>query len=94
MRETRPTAAAAAAAILCVAAIVGGCGGASNSGGDTTCKDFLAMSDNDKDATAAKLLKERNASNSSTNDVVAKRLALDGLCKPADKQGTKLSDVA
>ena len=90
----RPTATAATAAILCVVAILSGCGGASNSGGDTTCAEFLARDDSGRDAIAAKMLKERNGSNSSTNDVVAKRLALDGLCKPADKQGAKISDLA
>jgi acid stress chaperone HdeA len=84
----------AAAAVLCAVAIISGCGGAGNSGGDTTCKDFLAMSDNDKDATAAKMLKERNGRNASTSDVKGERVILVGLCKPTDKQGTKISDLA
>jgi acid stress chaperone HdeA len=90
----RSTATAAVAAILCVAAVVGGCSGASNDGGDTTCAEFLASDGSGRDAIVAKMLKERNASNSSTNDVVAKRMLLDGLCKPADKQGDKISDLA
>jgi acid stress chaperone HdeA len=74
--------------------VLGGCGGASNSGGDTTCKDFLAKSDNDKDATAARMLKERNGRNASTQDVEVKRITLVGLCQPADKQAAKISDLA
>jgi acid stress chaperone HdeA len=74
--------------------VLGGCGGASNSGGDTTCKDFLAMSNNDKDATAARMLKERNGRNASTQDVENKRITLIGLCQPADKQAAKIGQVA
>jgi acid stress chaperone HdeA len=84
----------AAAAVLCAAAIVSGCGGASNDGGDTTCKDFLALGDKGKDAVVARMLKERNGSNSSTGDVVVKRLAIVGFCQPADKQGSKIGDLA
>jgi acid stress chaperone HdeA len=74
--------------------LLGGCGGASNSGGDTTCKDFLAMSNNDKDATAARMLKERNGRNASTQDVEIKRITLIGLCQPADKQPAKIGQLA
>ena len=81
-------------AALSVLVLVAGCGGASNSGADTTCKDFLAMRDDDKDATVARMLKERNGSNSSTGDVVVKRLAIVGFCQPADKQGSKIGDLA
>ena len=74
--------------------VISGCSGASNNGGDTTCKDFLAMRVNDKDAAVAKMLKEREARNASTGDVEAKRTILVGLCQPADKQGTRISDLA
>jgi acid stress chaperone HdeA len=82
------------AAAVVGALLLGGCGGASNSGGDTTCKDFLAMSDNDKDATAARMLKERNGRNASTQDVELKRFALIGLCQPGAKQDAKIGDLA
>jgi acid stress chaperone HdeA len=85
---------AVAAAAVIGGLVLGGCGGASNSGGDTTCKDFLAMSDNDKDATSARMLKERNGRNASTQDVEIKRITLVGLCQPADKQGAKIDDLA
>ena len=81
-------------AALSVLVLVAGCGGASNRGGDTTCKDYLAMSNDDKGATVARMLKERNGSNSSTGDVVVKRLAIVGFCQPADKQGSKIGDLA
>jgi acid stress chaperone HdeA len=74
--------------------VLAGCGGASNSGADTTCKDFLAMSDNDKDATAARMLKERNGRNGSTQDVEVKRITLVGLCQPADKQAATIGQLA
>lgn len=79
---------------VCLTALVTACSGASNSGGDTTCMEFLAMGNDDKDATVARMLKERNGSNSSTGDVVAKRLAVIDLCEPADKQGSKIGDLA
>jgi acid stress chaperone HdeA len=74
--------------------LISGCSGASNDGGDTTCKDFLAMRVNDKDAAVAKMLKEREARNASTGDVDDKRTILMGLCQSADKQGSKISDLA
>jgi acid stress chaperone HdeA len=74
--------------------VLSGCAGASNDGGDTTCKDFLAMRVNDRDAAVAKMLKKREAHNASTGDVDDKRTLLMGLCQPADKQGTKISDLA
>jgi acid stress chaperone HdeA len=74
--------------------VIGGCSGASNDGGDTTCKDFLAMRVNDRDAAVAKMLKAREARNASTSDVESKRTILAGLCQPADKQGSKISDLA
>lgn len=83
----------AVAAAVCVTAVVTACSGASNSGGDTTCADFLAMGNDDKDATVARMLKERNGSNSSAGDVVAKRIALEGFCLPGDKQGSKIGDL-
>ena len=48
---------------------------------------------NDKDATVAKMLKERNGRNASTSDVEAKRATLIGSCKPADKQAVKIGDL-
>lgn len=74
--------------------VLGGCGGAGNDGGDTTCKAFLATSDNDKDATVAKMLKGRNARNSSTGDVERTRITLVRLCQPADKQAATIGQLA
>ena len=73
---------------------IGGCSGASNDGGDTTCKTFLAMRVNDRDATVAKMFKEREGRNASTGDIEAKRAVLVGLCQPADKQDSKISELA
>jgi len=86
---------AAMAAAASVVALVSGCsGGANNDGGDTICKDFLVMSDNDKDATTAKMLKERDGRNASTGDVKAERVILIGFCQRPEKQNAKISDVA
>jgi acid stress chaperone HdeA len=84
----------AVAVAACAMVLISGCSGASNDGGDTTCKDFLAMRINDRDATVAKMLKEREARNASTGDIDDKRTILMGLCQPADKQGSKISDLA
>ena len=86
---------AAMAVVASVVALVSGCsGGASNSGGDTICKDFLVMRDDDKDATTAKMLKERDGRNASTGDVKAERAILVGFCQRPEKQNAKISDVA
>ena len=90
MKQRSVAAAAAASALI----LISGCSGASNNGGDTTCKDFLAMRVDDRDATVAKMLKEREARNASTADVEDKRTMLVGLCQPSDKQGSKISDLA
>ena len=74
--------------------LISGCSGASNDGGDTTCKSFLAMRVDDRDAAVAKMLKEREARNASTGEVDDKRTILMGLCQPADKQSSKISDLA
>jgi acid stress chaperone HdeA len=84
----------AVAAAVCAMVLMSGCSGASNNGGDTTCKDFLAMRVNDRDAAVAKMLKQREARNASTGDIDDKRTMLMGLCQPADKQGSKISDLA
>jgi acid stress chaperone HdeA len=83
----------AVAAAASVVALLSGCSGAGNDGGDTTCGDFLAKTTNDKDATVARMLKERNGRNASTSDVEAKRASLIGSCKPADKQAVKIGDL-
>jgi acid stress chaperone HdeA len=74
--------------------LISGCSGASNNGGDTNCKDFLAMRVSDRDATVAKMLKEREGRNASTGDIEDKRAILVGLCQPADKQGSRISELA
>ncbi len=85
----------AIAAVVAIAMVlITGCSGASNSGGDTTCQDFLAMRDSDKDAAVARMLKAREGHNASTGDVEDKRRVLVGLCRPADKQGSKINDLA
>jgi acid stress chaperone HdeA len=80
---------AAAAMVL-----ITGCAGASNNGGDTTCNDFLAMRDRDRDAAVAKMFKEREGRNASTGDIEDKRMILVRLCQPTDKQGSKISELA
>ena len=89
MNQLSVAVAAAVAAMI----LVSGCSGASNSGGDTTCTDFLSMRDRDRDATVAKMLKEREGRNASTGDIEEKRMILVGLCQPADKQGSKISEL-
>lgn len=73
--------------------LVAGCSGASNSGGDTSCADFLAMRTDNQDATVAKLLKERNGRNSSTGDVVDKRVSLVASCGSGDNGNTDIGDL-
>jgi acid stress chaperone HdeA len=81
----------AVAAAASVMALLSGC--VAEDGGDTMCKDFLAMSDRNKDAAVAAMLKERENRNASTADIEGKRRVLVGLCQPADKQGAKISDL-
>jgi acid stress chaperone HdeA len=75
--------------------LVGGCsGGVGNAGGATSCKDFLAMSNDDMEATTAKMLKERDGRNASTGDVKAERAIIFNFCSRPEKSGAKVSDVA
>jgi acid stress chaperone HdeA len=90
MKRLSVAVAAAASALI----LISGCSGASNSGGDTTCKDFLAMRNNDRDAAVAKMLKEREGHSASTGDIEDKRTILIGFCQPPDKQGSKISELA
>jgi acid stress chaperone HdeA len=90
MKQLSIAVAAAASALV----LISGCSGASNNGGNTTCKDFLAMRDNDKDAAVARMLKEREGRNASTGDIEAKRMILVGFCQPTDKQDSKISELA
>ena len=84
--------AAVLGACACALALVSGC---TNYGsGDSSCKDFLGMTDEGKDAAVARMLKDRNGRNASTGDVEAERVALVGLCQEPGKQGAKLGDLA
>lgn len=80
-------------AAVCLVALLAGCSGASNSGADTTCRDFLAMRQENQDATVARMLKERNGRNSSTTDVINTRIKTLAACKPADKADTAIGDL-
>jgi acid stress chaperone HdeA len=86
----RTSVAVAASALV----LLGGCAGAGNDGGATTCKEFGSKSNADKDATVAKMLKERNARNASTGDVERTRMTLVELCQPNAKQSVKIGDLA
>jgi acid stress chaperone HdeA len=79
---------------MAVLALISGCSGAGNDGGDTTCKEFVAKSTGDKDATVARMLKERNGRNASTSDVESTRATLIELCRAADKQDSTIGDLA
>jgi acid stress chaperone HdeA len=79
-------------ACVCALALVSGC--TNNGSGDSSCKDFLGMTDEGKDAAVARMLKDRNGHNASTGDVEAERVALVGLCQAPGKQDAKLSDLA
>jgi acid stress chaperone HdeA len=90
MKQLLVAVATAASAMV----LITSCSGASNNSGDTTCKDFLAMRNSDRDATVAKMLKEREGRNASTGDIEDKRMILVGLCQRADKQRAKISELA
>jgi acid stress chaperone HdeA len=80
-------------AAVCLVALLAGCSGASNSGAYTTCRDFLAMRQENQDATVARMLKERNGRNSSTTDVINTRIKTLAACEPADKADTAIGDL-
>jgi acid stress chaperone HdeA len=84
--------AAVLGACACALALVSGC--TNNGSGDSSCGDFLGMTDQGKDAAVARMLKDRNGRNASTGDVEAKRMAIVGLCQAPGKQSAKISDVA
>lgn len=79
---------------VCAVAVVAGCSGASNSGGATSCTEFLAMRTEDRDATVAKLLKERNGRNASTTDVINTRLRLVEACEPENRRDASIGSLS
>ena len=79
-------------ACACALALLSGC--TNNGSGDSSCGDFLGMTNEGKDAAVAKMLKDRNGRNASTGDVEAKRVAIVGLCQAPGKQSAKISDLA
>ncbi len=84
--------AAVLGACACALALVSGC--TNNGSGDSSCGEFLGMTDDGKDAAVARMLQDSNGRNASTGDVEAKRQAVGEACQPAAKQSAKISDVA
>ncbi|BDX30721.1 hypothetical protein TUM20985_12680 [Mycobacterium antarcticum] len=57
------------AALAAIAVALAGC--TANGDGSSTCRDFVGMSQDERAATVARMLKERNGLNSSTSEVQA-----------------------
>ena len=80
-----------AAALVAIGVVVAGCAG--SSGGDTTCNDFNLLSNDARGAAIAKMLKERNGRNPSTQDVESRiESTLRSCASDADKDKT-VADV-
>ncbi|HYO04897.1 MAG TPA: hypothetical protein VET27_24695 [Mycobacterium sp.] len=74
------------AVLAAIGVALAGC--TANGDGSTTCRDFTGMSQDERGATVARMLKERNGLNSSTSDVQTKvrsTLAFCGLDGNQDK---------
>jgi hypothetical protein len=74
------------AVLLAIGVALAGC--TANGDGSTVCRDFTGMSQDERGATVARMLKERNGLNSSTSDVqaaVQRTLAFCGTDGNSDK---------
>jgi hypothetical protein len=75
------------AVLAAIGVAIAGCSG--NGDGTTSCQDFSGMSRDERGATVARMLKERNGLNSSTSDVAAQvTRALEFCAKDANKDKT------
>lgn len=64
---------------LTVVAALAGCG-SSNDGGDTTCADFLPMSNSDKDDVIRAYLESKGTTDPAGGDVHLHRMSAIGFC--------------
>ena len=79
------------AVLAAIGVAIAGC--AANGDGSTTCQDFNGMSRDERGATVARMLKERNGLNSSTSDVMTQVSTTLRACSSADNQDKTLETV-
>ncbi len=76
-----------AAVVAALGVAIAGCTG--NGDASTTCRDFNGMSRDERGATVARMLKERNGLNSSTSDVATRVANTSAFCaKDANRDKT------
>lgn len=68
-------------------------GGCSKAGAETTCKDFVAMSEADQDEQVQKMYKDKHGSDPAAGAVTALRAEAVVFCKTAGKEDTKIKEV-
>ncbi len=88
VRESiRPIAMAAA---LIAALTLGGC---AKAGAETTCKDFVAMSESDQNEQVQKMYKDKHGTDPAAGATTALRAEALTYCKTVGKEDTKIKEV-
>ncbi len=80
-----------AAVLAAIGVALAGC--TANGDGSTTCRDFNAMSHDERGAAVARMLKARNGLNSSTSDVVTRVAATLEFCAKDGNQDKTVGDA-
>jgi hypothetical protein len=79
------------AVLAALGVAIAGC--TANGDGSTSCQDFTGMSRDERGATVARMLKQRNGLNSSTSDVAAQVARTLEFCAKDANHGKTVGDV-
>lgn len=90
MRGLESTRAVAVIAALAATLALGGC---AKAGADTTCKDFVAMSEADQTEQVQKMYKDKHGEEPAAGTATALRAEAIAYCKTAGKEDTKIKEV-
>lgn len=90
MRGLESTRSVAVIAALAAALALGGC---AKAGADTTCRDFVAMSEADQTEQVQKMYKDKHGEEPAAGAATALRAEAIAYCKTAGKEDTKIKEV-
>lgn len=68
-------------------------GGCAKQGGDTTCADYLKMSDSDQRDQVAKLYKDKHNEEASALIITGLQTQASGFCNTAGKADSKIKEI-
>ncbi|CAM3726207.1 hypothetical protein ACXYTP_21235 [Tsukamurella ocularis] len=90
MRMLKATRSVVVVSALVAALMLGGC---AKAGADTTCKDFLAMSEADQSEQVQKMYKDKHGEDPAAGAATALRAEAVAYCSTAGKEDTKIKEV-